>query len=53
VITPEQAITAVERIVRDITGRKGIGNEWEEIDGDVRGEIMVKWVEILMEECAG
>jgi hypothetical protein len=48
---PEKAIKAVERIVRDIEGRKGLGNEWEEIDEDIRGEIMAEWMGIIVKEC--
>jgi len=37
----------VEDIVKDIEGRSGLGNEWEEIDSGIRGEIKEKWADII------
>lgn len=35
--------TVIAAIIEDIRCRKGIGDEWENIDVDVRGEIVRKW----------
>jgi hypothetical protein len=40
----------INRIIKDIKGRKGIGNEWEMIDEDVINEIKEKWENIIIEE---
>lgn len=52
VVTPENAIKAVECIVRDIKDRRGLRQEWEEIDEDIQGEIMVEWMAIILRECS-
>lgn len=43
----ETAITApdtvIAKIIKDIRGRKGIGDEWEQIDVDIRSEIAAEW----------
>ena len=38
---------AVDDIIEDISGRKGIGNEWEQIDDDTQDEIVTNWVNIV------
>jgi hypothetical protein len=48
---PQKAIKAVERIVSDLGDRRGLRQEWDEIDEDVQGEIMLVWVGIIVEEC--
>jgi hypothetical protein len=48
---PEKAIKAVERIIDDLTDRRGLREEWDEIDEDVQGEIMTVWVGIIVKEC--
>ena len=35
----------VDDIVDDILGRKGIGNELEEIDEDVKQEMITRWLD--------
>lgn len=35
-------------IVRDLKNRKGIGDEWDELDEDIQNEIMTHWHEILI-----
>lgn len=40
----------INRIIKDIKGRKGIGNEWEMIDEDIVNEIKEKWENIIIEE---
>jgi len=33
-------------IFSDITGRKGVGNELENVDKDIQNEILQEWIEI-------
>ncbi len=42
-------LKAVFSIIHDLTGRKGIGNEFEEIDGSIQDEIIEKWIECIRE----
>ncbi len=34
-------------IIKDISGRKGLGDEWDNIDGDVQAEIQQAWEEVV------
>jgi len=34
-------------IVSDLTGRRGLRQEWEGIDDDIQEEIMDEWLEII------
>lgn len=43
----EQARRAVDAIVYDLAGRKGLGDEWDQIDDDIREEIIEKWTDIV------
>ena len=36
-----------EEIVRDLSRRKGIGNEWDMIDPDIQEEIIETWTAII------
>jgi len=40
----------IERIVSDIEGRAGIGDEWGGIEYAIRKQIQNEWVKILEEE---
>lgn len=40
---------AVDKIVNDLTGRKGLRQEWDNIDEEIQNEIKEQWVEILKE----
>jgi hypothetical protein len=31
--------------------RRGLREEWKQIDEDLQGEIMTEWVRIIVEEC--
>ena len=42
----------VAEIVRDIKGRRGIGNEFEQIDPDIQAEIIEKWEGIVTKRFA-
>lgn len=41
---------AVAKIARDIQDRGGIGNEFEQIDGDIVCEMLDEWVSIIREQ---
>jgi len=45
----DKADIAVDRIIADLSDRKGIGNEWEWIDEEVQEEIRQKWSDIIRE----
>ena len=48
-----KATLIVEAIVKDIEGRSGLGNVWEEIDSVVRGEILDTWKDIVLRRLDG
>jgi len=37
----------VEAIIDDLMSRKGLGDEWDQIDDDIQGEIREAWVAIV------
>lgn len=43
----EVAEHIVEKILEDLTDRKGLRQEWEKIDAEVQEEIKFKWVMIV------
>ena len=47
-LPPECAEPIVEAIIRDIKGRCGIGDEWDNIEEDTKQEIRNKWMNIVM-----
>jgi hypothetical protein len=42
-----RARRAVDEIISDLKGRKGIGDEWEQIDEDIQKEIRDTWQDII------
>jgi len=48
-----KATLIVEAIVKDIEGRSGLGNVWEEIDSVVREEILDTWKDIVLSRLDG
>lgn len=38
------ADTILSEIVKDIRARKGIGDEWDQLDVDIRNEIVAEWL---------
>ncbi len=40
---------AIEKIIGDLTERKGIGDEWFQIDEDTRNEIFHTWKRFVTE----
>ncbi len=41
------AANIVATIIGDLTGRKGLGDEWDVIDEDLQNEIREKWRESI------
>lgn len=41
------ALEAAKQIERDVRSRKGLGNEFEEIDPEIQEEIVAEWAEII------
>jgi hypothetical protein len=39
---------AVEDIVKDLSDRKGLDNEWDQIDDDIKDEIKTHWIDIIL-----
>lgn len=37
----------VDRILHDLQGRKGLGNEWDEIDPEIQQEIREEWIQLV------
>ncbi len=46
-VTEETIKNIVNDIIEDICDRKGLGNEWENIDEDIQEEIKEKWFKIV------
>ena len=44
------AVKVVNAIVDDFAGRKGLHQEWEAIDDDIKNEIVGKWRSIAIQE---
>jgi hypothetical protein len=47
-----QVKNIVYDILKDMTGRNGLQNEWEQIDYDTQEEIIEKWIDIVNSNCA-
>ncbi len=45
----EQARKAIDLIIEDLVDRKGLGDEWDRIDGTTQNEIIAQWVDILLD----
>ena len=46
----QNADEAVDNIVEDIKMRKGIGDEWERIDPDIRKDIKERWASMIADD---
>jgi hypothetical protein len=44
---PDKAKTILFRIVSDFTDRRGLRQEWEQIDNGIQDEIMQEWLGII------
>lgn len=42
-----KSLAKVFDIITDLTDRRGLRQEWEEIDGDIQDEIIEKWKLII------
>lgn len=42
------AARVARKIAADISDRRGIGQEFQQIDADIRKEIMLQWAQIIM-----
>lgn len=40
----------ITKIVNDLTDRRGLRQEWDQIDEDIKEEILEKWRKIVIEE---
>ncbi len=40
----------VDRIIHDLRGRRGLGQEWEKIESDIQDEIRKVWEDIITDE---
>ena len=47
----EQAVAAIYEIIQDIESRKGVGDEFAQIDDDIKLEIVEKWASIIKKHC--
>ncbi len=48
-MTKELAEQIVYRLILDITDRRGLSNEWGNIDEDIQEEIKEEWVRLIGE----
>ena len=46
-LDPSWADRAVDRIIKEMSDRKGIGDEWEHIDEEIQQEIKEAWADII------
>ena len=46
----DKSLAKVFDIITDLTDRRGLRQEWEEIDGDIQDEIIEKWKNIIDKE---
>ncbi len=47
----EAARKIVDDIVADLSDRRGLDYEWNQIDHDVKAEIVSKWLDIAYDYC--
>lgn len=45
--TASPAESAVDAVIADLQGRRGLRHEWDGIDKDVRSEIRATWIDII------
>lgn len=49
-MSKEKARKVVEGIIKDLTDRRGLRQEWDMIDDDIQDEIKDKWTDIVLEK---
>ena len=47
-LTTEEKI--VFRFIEDFTDRRGMGDEWDEIDDEIQDEIIETWIDIVKKQ---
>ena len=40
----------VDAIIKDISDREGLGDEWNQIDDEIKAEIRAEWVKLVHKE---
>jgi hypothetical protein len=45
--THQMAVQIVDEIAADLSDRRGLGDEWDQLDTDVRLEILKAWQKIV------
>ncbi len=48
-----KAIESVQKIVEDIKDRRGLRQEWSQIDDDLKNKIKTKWTMIILNKFNG
>jgi hypothetical protein len=43
----DESLAKVYDIITDLTDRRGLRQEWEQIDSDIQDEIIAKWRDII------
>ena len=43
----------IDRIIEDLSDRCGLGDEWDQIDDDIKDEIKEKWKDIVLDVLTG
>ena len=46
----DKTLAKVYDIITDLSDRRGLRQEWEQIDGDIQDEIIEKWKTIINKE---
>jgi len=46
----EQARKIVDLIIKDLNDRRGLRHEWDQIDDDIKEEIVSVWTDIVATE---
>ena len=47
-MTRELATKIIDKIIEDLSYRKGLDNEWDQCDEDIQNEIKETWIDIIM-----
>ena len=43
----KNAADLVDKIIKDLNGRRGLRQAWEDIDDEIQDEIRLKWITII------
>jgi hypothetical protein len=47
VMPTDKPVIALFALIHDLSDRRGIGDEWDALDDDIREEILQKWLKII------